>query len=229
MSHNRPVLDALITAAGDDWRDYVDHAFVRGLADGSLAEGAFRHYLAQDYVYLIHYCRAWALAAAKCDNLADMGVCTAVLDAILNTEMALHVDYCAGFGLSAADLEATREEPANMAYTRFVLERGYSGDVLDLVIALAPCAFGYRVIGETLLADAATKRDGNPYLSWIEMYGGDEYAEAIAPVEDLMERLVANRLGPDWASHPRWPSLAETFRDASRLEAGFWQMGLGYA
>ena len=48
------------------------------------------------------------------------------------------------------DMEAAPEDLACMAYTRFVLERGMSGDLLDLHIALAPCIVGYAEIGARL-------------------------------------------------------------------------------
>src|SRR5690606_693301 len=62
---------ALTRACRDDWQAYVDHPFVRGLADGSLPEACFRHYLAQDYVFLLHYSRAWSLAVVKSEQLDD--------------------------------------------------------------------------------------------------------------------------------------------------------------
>jgi thiaminase/transcriptional activator TenA len=42
------------------------------LADGSLAEAAFRHYLVQDYLFLIEFARAYALSVYKSPKLADM-------------------------------------------------------------------------------------------------------------------------------------------------------------
>ncbi len=39
----------------------------------------------------------------------------------------------------------TRQEP-----TRFVLDRGMAGDLLDLHVALAPCVLGYAEIGTAL-------------------------------------------------------------------------------
>ncbi len=53
-------------------------------------------------------------------------------------EMKLHVAYCAGWGLSEADMAAEPEAQATMAYTRYVLEKGLAGDLLDLQVALAP-------------------------------------------------------------------------------------------
>ena len=59
------------------WSSYVEHAFVARLADGSLPEAAFRHYLGQDYLFLIHFARAYALAATKADTLSEIGVAAA--------------------------------------------------------------------------------------------------------------------------------------------------------
>jgi thiaminase/transcriptional activator TenA len=207
--------------AGDEWRRHVGHEFVRRLADGSLPEAAFRHYLGQDYLFLIHFARAYGLAAYKSDDLEDIRQASAGLSVIVDVEMGLHVDYCKGWGLGEADLAALPEDPACLAYTRFVLERGAAGDLLDLHTALAPCVVGYAEIGLALAVDPATRRDGNPYRSWIEMYAGEDY-QAVARAEAAqLDRLFATRGGPG-----REESLAQTFVVATRLEAGFWQMGL---
>ena len=55
------LFERLKAAAAADWGDYVGHPFVRQLGDGSLPEAAFRAYLVQDYLFLIHFARAWAL------------------------------------------------------------------------------------------------------------------------------------------------------------------------
>ena len=39
--------------------------FVEQLGDGSLPRKSFLHYLVQDYVFLVHFSRAWALAVVK--------------------------------------------------------------------------------------------------------------------------------------------------------------------
>ena len=62
-----------------------------------------------------------------------------------------------------AEVLATPEASGNMAYTRFVLERGQAGDYLDLLTALAPCVVGYAEIGRRLLEDPATKRQGKSH------------------------------------------------------------------
>ena len=211
-------------AGADAWSRYVDHAFVTRIADGSLPEAAFRHYLGQDYLFLIHFARAYALAAYKADTLSEIRDAAAGMSAIVDTEMALHVAYCADWGLDEPAMEALPESSATMAYTRYVLEKGAQGDLLDLYVALAPCVIGYGEIGARLAADPATMRDGNPYASWIAMYAGDEYREVARAHGVALDRLWASRAGG-----ARLESLSRTFEQASRLEADFWQMGLDAA
>ncbi|MGF1454645.1 MAG: thiaminase II [Alphaproteobacteria bacterium] len=218
------LFDRLKEAAQDEWQAYTRHAFVAGLADGSLPQAAFRHYLTQDYLFLIHFIRAYGLAVFKADRLEDMRLAAGSLSAILDVEMNLHVKLCEGWGLSLADMEATPEAPATMAYTRFVLERGLAGDLLDLLVALSPCVVGYGEIGRRLAGDPSTKRDDNPYWVWIEEYSCSAYAEVSEKAQGQLDRLARERL-----TEARFPALARTFAQATRLEAGFWQMGLDQA
>ena len=135
--------ERLKTAASAEWRAYTEHPFTNGLADGSLAEAAFRHYLVQDYLFLIEFARAYALSVYKSPRLADMREAAAGLSAILDVEMNLHVKLCAGWGLSPSDLEHSPPAVETLAYTRYVLDAGMRGDLLALKVALAPCVIGY--------------------------------------------------------------------------------------
>ena len=94
--------ERLKSEASAEWRAYTEHPFTAGLADGTLPEGAFRHYLVQDYLFLIEFARAYALAVYKSIHLADMREAASGLSAILDVEMDLHVKLCAGWGLSPA-------------------------------------------------------------------------------------------------------------------------------
>jgi thiaminase len=138
--------ERLKTAASAEWRAYTEHPFTNGLADGSLAETAFRHYLVQDYLFLIEFARAYALSVYKSPKLADMREAAAGLSAILDIEMDLHVKLCAGWGLSPSDLEQAPRAAEMLAYTRYLLDAGMRGDLLALKVALAPCVIGYAEI-----------------------------------------------------------------------------------
>jgi len=219
--------EALKRACSEEWEAYVDHAFVRQLADGSLPEASFRHYLAQDYVFLINFSRAAALAVYKAEEVRDLKESAALVDLLLNTETPLHLDYCARWGMSPEDVAATPEADANRLYTRYVLDRGMSGDLLDLLVALVPCTMGYAEIGRRLMADPATRLEGNPYRDWLELYSGKEFQEGSSAHAAQLDRVAGQRgVEGDYTRSGRWPSLVENFRTATRLEIGFWEMGL---
>ncbi len=219
VQYDGSLFSALRDCTGPDWQTYVDHVFVRRIADGSLPEAAFRYYLIQDYLFLIHFSRAWALAAYKAETLNDIMAASEILNGISNTEMALHVEFCRGWGLTEADMEAAPEAPACLAYTRYVLETGLRGDLLDLHIALAPCVVGYGEIGHAL--GSAVVVPGNPYQPWIELYAGPEYQKVAQSAVTALDDLWARR-----GSEARRVSAQRIFSEATRLEIGFWQMGL---
>ena len=223
MTVSHILFDQLKANCTQDWTAYVEHDFVRQLGTGTLPEAAFREYLIQDYLFLIQFARAYALAVYKSDTLPDMRQAAAGMSAILDIEMGLHVEFCAGWGLTEADMQSAPEASACMAYTRFVLERGMAGDLLDLHAALAPCIVGYAEIGAMLTADPNTTVDGNPYMPWIDMYAGDEYQEVAASEKAFLDDLLARRGGPG-----RMAALSDTFTKATRLEVDFWQMGLDH-
>ena len=191
------------------------------MSDGSLPESCFRHYLAQDYLFLIHFARAYGLAAYKADGLDDIRQAAAGLTAIIDVEMGLHVEFSARWGLSETDMAASEEDAATLAYTRYVLETGLRGDLLDLRVALAPCIVGYAEIGAGLAADPATVMDANPYREWIEMYSSEDYQDVARAEVAVLDGLMERRGGG-----ARFETLAAVFRQATRLEAAFWDSGL---
>ncbi len=207
----------------DHWHAYTHHPFVQGLGDGSLPRSAFLHYLVQDYLFLVHFARAWSLGVVKAETLGEMRTCAGTVDALVNHEMALHVKICADAGIDEATLFAAAEEIENVAYTRYVMDAGLQGDFLDLMAALAPCCFGYGEIG-TRLASAADAR--TPYRDWIETYADADYQGVMASVGQMIDDAVLRRLGPDFATSARWPQLQARFATATRLEVAFWDMGL---
>lgn len=223
---NDDLFGQLKAACASEWRRYVAHPFVERLGDGSLAPACYKHYLIQDYLFLLHFSRAYALGVYKSDTIEDMRALAQTLDALLNAELGLHIRTCAEWGLSEADILAVPEAEQNLAYTRYVLETGLAGDLLDLLVALAPCVVGYREIGARLLAERGSALPANPYRDWITMYGGDEYRAVAEAARAQLDRVAARRLGGDAQAAPRWLALCRIFATATRLEAGFWDMGL---
>jgi thiaminase/transcriptional activator TenA len=210
-------------AAGESWSDYVDHEFVQRLGDGSLPRSAFIAYLIQDYIFLIHFSRAWALAIVKSETPEQMRGAAATVNALINDEVQLHVGICAREGITEVQLLQATEEPENLVYTRYVMDTGLSGDLLDLLATLAPCVFGYADIGYRLSQCHDTPA---LYREWIDTYHSDDYKPVCVSVASLIEQVAYSKLGDKPELNPRWPVLCNRFKTATQLEANFWSMGL---
>ncbi|UTM60234.1 thiaminase II [Photobacterium sp. CCB-ST2H9] len=215
----------LINACQNDWHDYTHHIFVQQLASGELNPGAYLHYLKQDFLFLKHYARAYALAIFKARTLDEMRRPLPGLQALIGSEMHHHISYCEQWGLTESDMEAEAEDVGTVAYTRYVLDTGMAGDMADLFTALAPCAIGYAMIGERLIHATETNLTNNPYSSWITLYGGESFQHdvqnSIHYLNSLLEEISVHS--------PRGQQLINIFRTATRMEVAFWQQGLNAA
>ncbi len=198
-------------------RSILVHPFVAEVGQGDLPVEKFKFYVSQDYVYLIDYSRVLALAAARAPELEMMGWFAGLLDETLNTEMDLHRSFCAEFGITTDQLEATQAAQVTSAYTNFLLKTAYQGSFGELVASIMPCQWGYWEIGEHLSAK------GRPiqaplYSKWIDMYSSEEF-------RDLAEylRLLTGRLG-DAAGTVERSAMETTYVSSLRLESQFWDM-----
>lgn len=195
----------------------LGHPFVAGVGAGTLETARFKHYVLQDYVYLIDYSRVLALAAAKAPDLPTMGWFARLLDETLNREMDLHRRYCAQFGITPAELESTIAAPTTVAYTSYLLRLAQQGSFAELVAGLLPCQWGYWEIGDHLA------RQGEPanaplYCQWIQMYADPEFA---ALADQL--RNLANRLGES-AGPIELTAMGQAYLTSLRFEYRFWDM-----
>jgi thiaminase/transcriptional activator TenA len=86
-------------------------------------------------------------------------------------------------------------------------------------VALAPCVIGYAEIATRLAARAEAHAATNPYRDWIAEYAGTPYQEVAAKARAQLEAL-ADR----YATPAREAELMAIFREATRLEADFWEM-----
>ena len=208
--------DQLHDAAREVWDAQIEHPFVQGLGDGTLEEERFRRWVLQDYLYLKEFARIFAWACAKAERLESMGWYAAVLDLTLNTEMELHREYAARFGLSPEELEAEEMWPTTRAYTDFLVRTAADGDMAELLAALLPCAWGYSWIGKRLAEEEPP--EDQRYADWIEQYASEEFAEATQWLRDELDRVAAHA-GPE-----KRERLTELFVLSSKYEWLFWEM-----
>ncbi|WP_201618654.1 thiaminase II [Psychrobacter maritimus] len=200
------------------WDDYIQHDFVKQLTAGTLAPDSFRHYLVQDYLYLIHYTRVMALSVYKSDTLAQMRVGQAGINAMLDMEIAMYLDFCRQWNIPLEQVENAPESAVTIAYSRYILDAAMSGSLAELYAAIAPCLMGYGEIGKHI------KEQGfitdNPYQPWIDVFSSDEFLSITAQNEAQINTLLVD------ASPAQADKFQRLFNTAARMEVNFWQQAL---
>src|SRR5207244_4223128 len=166
--------DRLHELAKPIWEAQHVHAFVRGIADGTLDVEKFTFWVRQDYLFLIDYARLLAMAVAKAPDLPTMRRFADLVQATLGVEMELHRAYAAEFDISSQELEAETKAPTTQAYTDFLL-RAAAGHYTELLAALLPCMWGFSDIGQRL--SQGPRPADERYAKWIGMYASAEFAE----------------------------------------------------
>ena len=172
----------------------------------------------QDYIYLFHYCRAFALAMYKSENFEQMNFSKQALNAILD-EIQLHINYCKEFGIDEKSIYEQQESPACVAYTRYVLDCGMNGDLAQLYAGLIPCFLGYAKVADYINENNLSV-ENNKYQSWIDMYSSKEYQEGAKQATKFFEELCKD------SSKKQMEKIQNIFTTATRMEISFWQMGL---
>jgi thiaminase/transcriptional activator TenA len=201
-------------ASAPVWEAQLAHPFVRGIGDGTLPEDRFRFYVRQDYLFLIDYGRLLALAAARAPRLAWMRRFAALAESVLETEMDLHRQFAARWGITTEQLETETTAPATDAYCDFLLRTAALGDFSELVAALLPCMWGYAEIGQSL---AASPPDHEGYAEWIAAYASDDFARLAEWCRELTDAAAADVAG---VGRRR---MHVAFRASSEHELAFWE------
>jgi thiaminase/transcriptional activator TenA len=203
--------------AAEIWRRELEHPFVRGLGDGTLPVDRFRFYLEQDYLFLIEYCRVFALASAKARDLQSMNLFAGLLGDTLKVEMQLHRDYCQRLGIALSALQNAHLAPVTDAYTRHLLTAAYAGTVTDIVASVLPCQLGYAEIAAALAREG--RGGGNSfYAEWIGTYTSPEFTEGAERLGALLDDLAEGMPARETAH------LEALFLTSSRYEYLFWEM-----
>lgn len=180
------------------------HAFVQGLASGTLDPEAFRSYVAQDAFFLRAFFSAYALTAARSGgNLAVARRLHDLMGGVLD-ELNLHQKYAEELGI---DLAGVTPNPAARAYTDFLLRIAWAGEVGEVIAAMTPCMRLYAYLGQALAADARTD---NPYKDWIVTYASDGFEALAAELESLLDEVATPG-----------PGITETYLYAMKCELDF--------
>lgn len=199
------------------WQSYLEHPFVKGIGEGTLPKEKFIHYMKQDYVYLIEYCRVFAIGSAKANDLKTMTMFANLLHGTLNFEMDLHRQYVRKFGIADEELEATKPSATMMSYTSYMISQAQLGGVENAVAAVLACAWSYNWIGKQL-ATWPGALEHELYGEWVKTYSSDEFTKLANDCIELINEIAKGK------SEEELKRLEDIVVKTSQYEYMFWDM-----
>lgn len=211
--------ERLFKATEKIWDEYYSHPFVQGIRNGDLDREKFRHYILQDYLYLVDYVRVFALGAAKAPDLDTMKMFVDHCKAILDFEMNIHEGYMGTFEITEKELRDTVKALDNASYTAYMIRTAYEEDAAAICAAILACSISYEVLAKRMRSDRPECAEDSFYSKWIRDYSSEEYAADNRILIEFTDRLTAGY------SEAQYAHLERIFVDCSRFEKAFWDMG----
>ena len=195
----------------DIYQKILNCDFNKELANGFLTKPAFARYMQQDSLYLVDFAKALAITATKSQNLKHFSQLLHLADGALIAEKELHDYYFKEFNIKPTGVKNN----ACIAYTNFLLTTAYANSYEESLIALLPCFYIYREVGNSIKKQSLST---TPYSMWIDTYSGTEFSDAVDIMLNITQQAVLN-ISPNSTKGIR---LLELFKLSSELELFFW-------
>ena len=197
----------------------INHEFPMGIADGSLDMSCFKHFIEQDYYFLIEYSKILGLATIKSPNYETMSKFSTLLEETLNNEMKLHISFCNQLGIEESTLKKIIPTTATSAYTNFLVKTGYECGFPEIISALLPCMATYAEIGIKL--DSIKQTNINPaYKEWIKMYSSQEFQDLSKWITELVDKEAEN------CTENEKNKMKKVYIASCKFELDFWTSSL---
>jgi len=189
----------------------IRHPFLLGLTDGSLEKSKFLFYLNQDALYLDDFGKVLAGIAVKSPIRSHVDAFLEFSADTIKVERALHQSFLGQLS------PHSDPSPSCLLYTSF-MHRQLALEPLEIAVAtVLPCFWIYQEVGGYILS--LKPAPGNPYQSWIETYGGEEYGQAVTKAIAIADELAARVPAETRARMNR------AFVLCSKMEWMFWDAG----
>ena len=208
----------LLKAAADIWAGYHTHPFVEGIKYGTLDIRKFRHYMIQDYWYLMDYTKVFGICVSKTKSVETMKLFAKYIQAILAGEVNVHNGYMADLGISQEELCSTPISQDNRSYTSYMLRAAYDGGEAEILTAILSCAYSYEVIAAKIVEEVPDAPNHPVYGRWVRGYITERYTGNNVILMEALDRLTVDY------TETQLQYLEEIFTACSRYEAAFWDM-----
>ncbi len=184
--------------------------FIKELMDGTLDNKKFIFYIRQDALYLADYGKVLTAIASKLSKPDHIEAFIHFAGESVAVEKILHESF-----INELDKENNIEaSPSCLLYTSFLMKQLTNAPIEVALAAVLPCFWIYKEVGDYILGNQ-TKGE-NPYQSWIDTYGGEDFAES---VEKAI--LICNEVA-DLCTDEQRKAMTEAFVMCSKMEWMFW-------
>ncbi len=211
-------MERLLQASKTVWQQYHTHPFVLGIQYGTLCQEKFRHYILQDYWYLVDYAKTFALGVAKAKSLETTQLFSGYIYALTNSEMDIHRGYMGRLSITQKELDTTAPTLENLSYTSFMLRCGYEGGEAEILTAIMACAYSYEVIAKHMVEANPICVEHPFYGDWVKGYASDRYAQENQTLMSMLNRLTVHY------DQAQLAHLEHIFVSCSQYELAFWNM-----
>ncbi|MDR2955684.1 MAG: thiaminase II [Prevotella sp.] len=197
-------------AARPIYNKILELPFIQGLIDGTLDNEKFVFYIRQDALYLADYGKVLTAIASRLNKPEHIDAFIHFAADSMEVEKALHETF-----ISKIDATAKQEmSPSCLLYTSFLLRQLAGAPAEVIVAAVLPCFWIYKEVGDYILANQ-TKSE-NPYQSWIDTYGGEEFEQSVKTAIAIADELA------DKCTPAQRKAMTEAYVMCSKMEWLFW-------
>lgn len=192
------------------FQQILELPFIKELMNGTLDRKKFNFYIQQDALYLADYGKVLAGATLKLKKTEHIDAFIHFAGESVAVEKALHASFTNE--LSGQKLEAS---PSCLLYTSYLMKQLSDAPAEVIVAATLPCFRIYQEVGDYILAHQ--NADNNPYQSWIDTYGGDDFAASVALATSIADELAEN------CTPEQLDAMTQAFILCSKMEWKFWE------
>lgn len=188
----------------------LQQPFIKELMEGTLDRDKFIFYIQQDALYLADYGKVLTGIASKLNKPEHIGSFIHFAGDSMEVEKALHETF-----ISKIDTPARFEmSPDCLLYTSYLLRQLANAPVEVIVAAVLPCFWIYKEVGDYILANQT--KGNNPYQSWIDTYGGEEFEESVKTAIAITDELAGK------CTAEQRERMTEAYVMCSKMEWLFW-------
>ncbi len=191
----------------------LEHRFIKDLSCGTLDDGIFGRYIAQDEIYLRNYYHQMFMLAELMDDKENKELFLAFAQEGMEGEKAMHNMLIGKYGIN------TSVDPSQVTtdYNEHICNGIATGNRCIALAAVLPCMWIYNRVGLHILKEATLKY--NPYKEWILEYGNEQFTANVNRVLEMTDKWAAT------ADKETLDRMDYFYLKAALYEYAFWDYG----